>query len=39
MKTHGALATNIAVWVTMLSPVIGLIAAFLSAWFFGQLSG
>jgi hypothetical protein len=39
MKTHGALSMRIAVWVTMLSPIIGLIAAFLSAWFFGQLRG
>jgi hypothetical protein len=39
MKTHGALATEIAVWLTLLSPVIGLLAAFLSAWFSGQLTG
>jgi hypothetical protein len=39
MKTHGALATEIAVWFTLLSPVIGLVAAFLGAWFFGQLGG
>jgi hypothetical protein len=39
MKTHGPLATEIAVWFTMLSPLIGLVAAFLGAWFFGQLSG
>jgi hypothetical protein len=33
MKTHGPLATNIAIWFTMLSPVI----AFLGAWLFSQL--
>ena len=27
MKTHGPLATNIALWFTMLSPLIGLIGA------------
>jgi hypothetical protein len=36
---HRAVATQIAVWVTVLSPLIGLLAAFLSAWFLGQLSG
>jgi hypothetical protein len=39
MKTHGPLATNIALWFTMLSPLIGLIIAFLSTWFFSRLSG
>jgi hypothetical protein len=39
MKTHGPLATSIALWLTMLSPLIGLIVAFLGAWFFGQLNG
>jgi hypothetical protein len=39
MKTHGPLATNIAFWFTMLSPLIGLIIAFLGAWFFSQLTG
>jgi hypothetical protein len=39
MKTHGFLATKIALWFTMLSPLIGLIMAFLGAWFFSQLSG
>jgi hypothetical protein len=39
MKTYGALTTEIAVWFTMLSPVIGLIAAFLGALVFGQLGG
>jgi hypothetical protein len=39
MKTHGSLVTNIALWFTMLSPLVGLIIAFLGAWFFSQLSG
>jgi hypothetical protein len=39
MKTHGSLATNIVLWFTMLSPLMGLIIAFLGAWFFNQLSG
>jgi hypothetical protein len=39
MKTHGPLVTNIALWFTMLIPLIGLIIAFLGAWFFNQLSG
>jgi hypothetical protein len=39
MKTHGSLATNIALWFTMLSPLIGLIIAFLGARFFSQLTG
>lgn len=39
MKTHGPLATNIALWFTMLSPLMGLIIAFLDAWFFGRLTG
>jgi hypothetical protein len=39
MQTHGSLATNIALWFTMLSPLVGLIMAFLGAWFFSQLSG
>jgi hypothetical protein len=38
MKTHGLLVTNVAVWLTMLSPLIGLLIAFLGAWFFGQLT-
>ena len=38
MKTHGLLATNIALWFTMLSPALGLIIVFLSAWLFGRLS-
>jgi hypothetical protein len=39
MKTHGSLATNIAIWFTMLSPLTIPIIAFLGAWFFSQLSG
>ena len=39
MKTHGPLVTNIILWLTMFSPVIGLIIAFLGAQFFSQLSG
>jgi hypothetical protein len=38
-RTHGPVATNIALWFTMLSPLIGLITAILSAWFFSPLSG
>jgi hypothetical protein len=38
MKTHGPVATNIALWFTMLSPALGLIIAFLGAWLFGRLS-
>jgi hypothetical protein len=33
MKTHGPLVTNIGLWFTMLSPLIGLIIAFLGAFF------
>ncbi|MEY2540370.1 MAG: hypothetical protein QOG67_4110 [Verrucomicrobiota bacterium] len=39
IKTHGPLATNIALWFTMLSPLIGLIIAFLGARFLSLLSG
>jgi hypothetical protein len=39
VKTHGPLVTHIALWFTMLSPLIGLIIAFLGAWFFSRLSG
>jgi hypothetical protein len=39
VKTHGSLATSVTLWFTMLSPLIGLIIAFLGAWFFSQLSG
>jgi hypothetical protein len=38
METHGPLATNIALWLTILSPLIGLIIAFLGASFFSQPS-
>jgi hypothetical protein len=36
METHAPVVTNIALWLTMLSPVIGLIAALLGASLFGQ---
>jgi hypothetical protein len=39
METHGPLVTTIVLWLTMLSPLICLVAAFLGAWFFGQLNG
>jgi hypothetical protein len=38
-STHGPVATSIALWFTMLSPLIGLITAVLSAWFFSPMSG
>jgi hypothetical protein len=38
METHGPFATNAALWFTMLSPLIGLLIAFLGAWFFSQPS-
>ncbi len=38
MKTHGSIVTNIAFWFTMLSPLIGLIIAFMGASFFSQSS-
>ena len=37
MNTHGPLVTNLILWLTMLSPVIGLIVAYLGAQFFSQL--
>jgi hypothetical protein len=39
MKTYSSLTTNVVLWLTMLSPSIGLIIAFLVAWFFDRLSG
>jgi hypothetical protein len=39
MKTHGPLATTIALWFTMLSPFLGPIIAFLGAWFFSAVTG
>jgi hypothetical protein len=39
METHGPLATSVAFWFTMLSPLIGLIIAFLGAWLLSQLTG
>jgi hypothetical protein len=36
MKTHSPLVTDVAVWLTMLSPLIGLTIAYLGAWLFGQ---
>jgi hypothetical protein len=38
-QTHGPLATNIALWFTMLSPLIGAILSLLGAWFFSQVAG
>jgi hypothetical protein len=38
-STHGPVATNIALWFTMLSPLIGLITAYLGARLFSPLSG
>jgi hypothetical protein len=32
METHGRLITNVALWFTMLSPLIGLICGLLGAW-------
>jgi two-component system, OmpR family, response regulator len=37
-STHGPVATNIALWFTILSPLIGLLMAFLGARFFGDNS-
>jgi hypothetical protein len=39
METHGPLVTNIALWFTMLSPLIGLIIGLLGAWFSSQPAG
>ena len=33
IKTHGPLATHIALWVAMLSPLLGVILGILGAWF------
>jgi hypothetical protein len=38
LKMHGSIVTNIAVWLTMLSPLIGLIITLLGASFFSQAS-
>jgi len=38
MKTHGPLVATVVLWFTMLSPLIGLIIAFVGAWFFDQLN-
>jgi len=32
METHGPLATNVAVWFTILSPLIGIIIGLLGTW-------
>jgi hypothetical protein len=32
MNTHGPLITNVGLWFTMLSPLIGLVIALLGAW-------
>jgi len=39
METRGPLASNIALWFTMLSPLIGLIIGLLDAWFSSQPGG
>ncbi len=39
LKTHGPMATSIAIWFAMLSPLIGVILGLLGAWFFSQLTG
>gem|GEM_PF-2164691 len=39
METHGPVATNVALWFTVFSPLICLIIAFLGAWFFSQPTG
>jgi len=33
------MATSIAIWFAMLSPLIGVILGLLGAWFFSQLTG
>jgi hypothetical protein len=33
MNTHGPVITNVGLWFTMLSPLIGLIVALAGAWF------
>jgi hypothetical protein len=38
MKTHGPIATNVALWFAMLSPLIGLIIGLLGAWLYSQLT-
>ncbi len=38
METHGPLVTNIALWFTLLSPLIGLIIGVVGAWLFSQPS-
>jgi len=37
METHGPLVTNIGLWFTMFSPLIGMIIALMSAWLFAYL--
>jgi hypothetical protein len=37
MKTYGPLATTTVVWLTMLSPLIGLVIVILAAQLFGRL--
>ena len=36
METHGSVVISIAVWLTVLSPLIGLVMALLGASFFSQ---
>jgi hypothetical protein len=38
MKTHTYFVTKTAVWLLMLSPILGLTALFLGAWLTGQLT-
>jgi hypothetical protein len=37
METHGPLAASVAIWLTMFSPLIGMIIALLSAWLLADL--
>ena len=37
MNTHGPLVTSIGLWLTMLSPLISLLIAFLGALFSGLI--
>jgi hypothetical protein len=38
MEMHGSAVISMAIWFTMLSPLIGLIMALLGAWFLSQPS-
>jgi hypothetical protein len=39
METHGSLATSVALWFAMLSPLLGLIIPFFGAWLVRLLNG